>query len=376
MKNKLTLLIILVSTICFSQENTNSEIIISRDNLISLLQKFKSKKLEMKSEPKTFYSKDALVEQNINDDSFQSKIVYLEESIARLSRKMDSIPKAIFVRDTIFIANQNNFREGRNNQDNVNKYITKVDTVYIKEKNQTRFASTSTASTNKKYDEELAKLNKKFDLLLAGQGANLIMTATKKKTNTKEEKGKAGNSEIVTNEQVVALDADFTPVKLVSTTDTITKVVAELPNLTNEAVTSIPIVNNEKTTELKATSATASASTFAILTEKYGNLKEKVFFGNNSTEIMTTDAITLGEIATIIEQNPTVDVYLEGFASITGNPTYNEKLSLERTVAVKQFLISKGVHPKRISSHYLGIDAAATTEALARRVDITFEIRK
>jgi outer membrane protein OmpA-like peptidoglycan-associated protein len=79
----------------------------------------------------------------------------------------------------------------------------------------------------------------------------------------------------------------------------------------------------------------------------------------------------LDEVVTILKsKNRCV---FKGFASNKGNPVYNQNLSLQRTENV---MVKKGIHPSRILTQYHGIDYGATKEELARRVELSFIIRK
>lgn len=49
---------------------------------------------------------------------------------------------------------------------------------------------------------------------------------------------------------------------------------------------------------------------------------------------------------------------------------------MQRTEAVKQWLVMQGVHPIRVLTSYHGIDYNQTSDEKARRVEVTFIIRK
>ncbi|WP_372745335.1 OmpA family protein [Lutibacter sp.] len=100
------------------------------------------------------------------------------------------------------------------------------------------------------------------------------------------------------------------------------------------------------------------------------NYKKQFLFANNSTTLNNEQIAEINELALIISLNPTIDLYLKGFASKKGSPAYNENISMLRTESVKKALINKGIHPTRILSQYHGIDYNATSDDLARRVDI------
>ncbi len=117
------------------------------------------------------------------------------------------------------------------------------------------------------------------------------------------------------------------------------------------------------------------AKTNEELVVKYKDYKKQLFFENNSITVSETQMPLVDELVEIIVANPTVDIYIKGFASNKGKPTYNQNISLQRTEAVKKLLVSKGIHPTRILTQYQGIDYLSTSESLARRVDIELLIR-
>lgn len=74
----------------------------------------------------------------------------------------------------------------------------------------------------------------------------------------------------------------------------------------------------------------------------------------------------LDEVADILAQDPHLNITIEGHSSTDGNPDINLKLSEERALSVKQYLILKGIAPERIKA--IGYGAARplvkeTTEA-------------
>jgi outer membrane protein OmpA-like peptidoglycan-associated protein len=118
-------------------------------------------------------------------------------------------------------------------------------------------------------------------------------------------------------------------------------------------------------------------SNYELLKEKFKNYNATIYFENNSTDI--TDEITvktLDSMIAILNQNNQIDIYLQGFASNTGSKTYNDKISLRRTLQIKNHLIRNGIAPERILSFNPGIDTNAKTPAEARRVSVSLLIRK
>jgi outer membrane protein OmpA-like peptidoglycan-associated protein len=117
-------------------------------------------------------------------------------------------------------------------------------------------------------------------------------------------------------------------------------------------------------------------SDYAELMEKFDSFKSEVYFDNNSKIIKENQSKTIDQIITILKSTEKLDVYLQGFASNIGNPLYNQNLSVQRTETVKKYLVKQGIHPARILTQYHGIDYSETKDELARRVELSFIIRK
>ena len=103
--------------------------------------------------------------------------------------------------------------------------------------------------------------------------------------------------------------------------------------------------------------------------------KKTIYFDNNSKEIKANYTSDLRAIQNTLETYSNVDILINGFASKKGNPIYNESLSMQRTEAVKQWLMAQSIHPIRILTSYHGIDYTKGSEAEARRVEIKYIIR-
>ncbi len=114
-------------------------------------------------------------------------------------------------------------------------------------------------------------------------------------------------------------------------------------------------------------------SNYNNLKNAFGNYIEKVYFKNNSSKI--EEIQKLQKSTKILKDNEKLDVYLKGYASNKGNAAYNQNLSFLRTETVKKQLISEGIHPSRILSQNHGIDYNQVNEGEARRVEISFIIR-
>ena len=73
-----------------------------------------------------------------------------------------------------------------------------------------------------------------------------------------------------------------------------------------------------------------------------------VSFASGSTEIDTNGRGALAGVATWLQNGDRRTVRLEGFADRSGGATGNQRLSESRAMAVKEFLVGRGVEPDRI----------------------------
>lgn len=99
--------------------------------------------------------------------------------------------------------------------------------------------------------------------------------------------------------------------------------------------------------------------------------KHTVYFANNTANIATEDIRALRELCEQLRTMPgAIKVLLRGYASTTGNPQYNVRLSAKRAEAVKNTLIQLGMDPANIITLHHGPDDTKR-EDLARRVEVT-----
>lgn len=89
----------------------------------------------------------------------------------------------------------------------------------------------------------------------------------------------------------------------------------------------------------------------------------------------------LDKIATILLENPTLHLIVEGHADSLGSAEYNYWLSASRAAAVKSYLVSRGINAERIRIHAHGkdrpitLDMSAKARKVNRRVEFTFTKR-
>jgi OOP family OmpA-OmpF porin len=79
-----------------------------------------------------------------------------------------------------------------------------------------------------------------------------------------------------------------------------------------------------------------------------------VNFDFDKSAIRADAAPILREAATILSENPSVQVSVEGHTDSVGSDSYNLKLSLQRATAVKGFLAKQGVAEARLSTRGFG----------------------
>jgi outer membrane protein OmpA-like peptidoglycan-associated protein len=127
--------------------------------------------------------------------------------------------------------------------------------------------------------------------------------------------------------------------------------------------------------------------------EKYGELKKdlmlvpiaigesvqlkNVFFVQSKSDLKPESYPELDRLVKIMKDNPTIEILLTGHTDNRGTPEANLELSEKRVEAVRQYLISKGVPPRRMTGKGFGGSkpiAPSTTEEnrqLNRRVEFT-----
>ena len=76
---------------------------------------------------------------------------------------------------------------------------------------------------------------------------------------------------------------------------------------------------------------------------------KNIFFDINKYEIKTTSQVELDKIVQLLTDNPTVKIQLAGHTDNIGNAADNLKLSENRSKAVINYLVNKGIDAKRLS---------------------------
>ncbi len=81
---------------------------------------------------------------------------------------------------------------------------------------------------------------------------------------------------------------------------------------------------------------------------------QHIYYDFNKSAIRTGSDADLEALAKLMKQYPSMEIELIAHTDSRGNETYNLALSLKRAESAKQFLVSRGVEPKRIKAFGYG----------------------
>lgn len=105
-------------------------------------------------------------------------------------------------------------------------------------------------------------------------------------------------------------------------------------------------------------------------------LGQKIFFKFNKAKILPKSYELLNEVASVLVENPSINIRIEGHTDSKGSDKYNLKLSRARAAAVLDYLEGQGVDRSRMESVGFGEgrpiedNATETGRAANRRVEI------
>jgi OOP family OmpA-OmpF porin len=90
------------------------------------------------------------------------------------------------------------------------------------------------------------------------------------------------------------------------------------------------------------------------VTPKKIEIKQTIYFETAQATIKPVSFPLLDEVGTVLTDNPEIQVRIEGHTDDRGSSEYNMRLSQERTEAVRQYLIGKGVDAARLEARGYG----------------------
>ena len=122
--------------------------------------------------------------------------------------------------------------------------------------------------------------------------------------------------------------------------------------------------SSSSATAAGSTSSSASSSTTATQmsdAEKLAQVGNTVYFGFDSSELAGEAQATLDRQAAFLNVNPTMVVIIEGHADERGTREYNLALSDRRAVAVRDYLLAKGLNAARVRTVSYGKERPAVS---------------
>ena len=112
-----------------------------------------------------------------------------------------------------------------------------------------------------------------------------------------------------------------------------------------------------------ANSSTGSSSTATQMSDadKLAQVGNTVYFGFDSSELAGEAQATLDRQAAFLNVNPTMVVIIEGHADERGTREHNLALGDRRAVAVRDYLLAKGLNAARVRTVSYGKERPAVS---------------
>jgi len=113
------------------------------------------------------------------------------------------------------------------------------------------------------------------------------------------------------------------------------------------------------------------------IVKKVNKAAQNIFFATASSKLLAKSNASLNTVVTILNENPTYKVQIDGHTDDQGKDEYNQTLSDNRAASVKAYLISKGIAESRLNSTGYGEtkpvadNKTAAGRAKNRRVEMT-----
>ena len=91
-----------------------------------------------------------------------------------------------------------------------------------------------------------------------------------------------------------------------------------------------------------------------LIMDYAGFIVKPIYFDYAKSKITDDSKQDLEQVLTTLKDNPKATILIKSFADCRGGSSYNLALSAERSSAVKQYLMSKGIAEKRVTTKSLG----------------------
>ncbi|MBU4316286.1 MAG: OmpA family protein [Proteobacteria bacterium] len=126
--------------------------------------------------------------------------------------------------------------------------------------------------------------------------------------------------------------------------------------------------------EQELRNALATSETASIRREQdvlVATLKSEVMFDYNSSVIKPGGMAEVSRVATVLNNYPQTTIRVEGHTDATGSESYNQTLSEQRAISVKNALIQQNVDSRRITTIGFGESMPiSSSDAVNRRVEL------
>lgn len=119
--------------------------------------------------------------------------------------------------------------------------------------------------------------------------------------------------------------------------------------------------SSSSATAAGTTSSSTTAATQMSDAEKLAQVGNTVYFGFDSSELAGEAQATLDRQAAFLNVNPTIVVIIEGHADERGTREYNLALGDRRAVAVRDYLLAKGLNAARVRTVSYGKERPAVS---------------
>jgi outer membrane protein OmpA-like peptidoglycan-associated protein len=110
--------------------------------------------------------------------------------------------------------------------------------------------------------------------------------------------------------------------------------------------------------------------------EKVNYAARRIQFQSSKAILLPSSLKELDEVASLLQQNPEIQLTIEGHTSADGSLAFNMQLSEARAASVRKYLLSKGVEESRLTAKGFGPtqpvadDKTAAGKAKNRRVEL------